>query len=256
MRRDFRLAYILSSLLILSQAISILPVYAYVASSAGYKLVNDTISVGGLLGTSTNYSVESSISGLESGTSTSASFSLTSGYLAMTATYLAISTPSNVSMSPAINTSGGGVGNGSASWTVTTDSTAGYSLSVRASTNPALKSSGDSFSNYQTSVTNVPDYNFTEGATLDYFGFSPEGSDIKSLYKDDGVSLCNTGSNDTSDKCWDSITTTNKMFASSASANHPSGTATAVKFRAAAGSSISKSPGTYSATIIVTALAL
>lgn len=230
--------------------------HAYVASSSSYRINSDTISIGGLLATSTNYGVESSISGIEAGTSTSASFTLNSGYLAMNSSYLAISTPSNVTMSPAINTSGGGVGNGSTSWTVTTDSSGGYSLSVRASTNPALKSTSDSFPNYQPVSAGVPDYNFREGAAVDFFGFSPEGTDIKSLYKDDGVSACNTGSNDTSDKCWDSITTSNKLFASSATANHPNGTATTIKFRAAAGSLINKTAGSYSATIIVTALAL
>jgi hypothetical protein len=230
--------------------------HAYVASSSTYRIDNDTISVGGLLASSTNYSTESSISGLEAGISTSTSFTLNSGYLAMGSAYLAVSTPSNVSMSPAINTSGGGVGNGSTSWTVTTDSSGGYSLSVRANTSPALKSSTDSFPDYQTVSVGVPDYNFREGAAVDFFGFSPEGNDIKSLYKDDGISACNSGSSDTADKCWDSITTSNKTIALSAAANNPSGTATTIKFRAAAGTSINKTAGSYSATIIVTVLAL
>lgn len=228
----------------------------YVASSSGYRIVTDTISVGGLLSTSTSYSMESSISPIGSGTGTSTSFSLQSGFLSMAESYLAVSTPANVSMSPEINSTGGGTGNGSTSWTITTDSSGGYSLSIRSSTAPALKSATDSFPNYQPVVNGTPDYNFRTGAGADFFGFTPEGSDITSLYKDDGISSCNTGSSDTTDKCWDSILTSDKTFANGTSSNHPTGTATTVKFRAYVGSSITKTAGSYTATIIVTALAL
>ncbi len=235
---------------------SLAPVVNHVASSSSYLIVADVVSSGSATSSSANFGIRSDLGKLDTGTSTSASLNLNAGFLNMANVYLAISTPSNVSMSPAINTSGGGVGNGSTAWTVTTDSSGGYSLSVKAGTAPALKSATDSFGNYQTQVASTPDYNFREGAAVDFFGFTPEGSDILSLYKDNGVSLCNTGSSDTADKCWDSITTTNKIFAIGAASNHPSGTATTVKFRASAGNLINKAAGSYTATIVVTALAL
>ena len=243
-------------LLVASIAFFALPVYSYVASSTSYRIDSDTISLGGLLSTSTNYLLQSSLSQISSETGTSTSYSVKSGYLQMSEAYLAVSSPGNVSMGSTIYTSGGGTSNGSASWTVTTDSSGGYSLSIKASTAPALQSTTDSFGNYQTQVSGIPDYDFSDGAAADFFGFSPEGADIRSLYKDDGVSLCNTGSSDTSNKCWDSITTSNKVFASAAVANHPNGTNTTVKFRVGVGSLVHKKAGDYSATITVTALAL
>ncbi len=228
----------------------------YVASSSNYRIAEDALSSGGLLSTSTSYSLQSSLSGLSSETSTSSSYSIRSGHLQMATAYLAVSAPSNVSMSPAIYTSGGGVGNGSASWMVTTDSSGGYSLSIKASTAPALKSATDSFANYTTQVAGVPDYTFAEGAATDFFGFSPEGADIRSLYKDDGTASCNTGSSDTANKCWDSVTTSNKIVAIRSSPNHTTGTLTTIKFRAGAGSLIHKIAGSYGATITLTVLPL
>ena len=80
--------------------------------------------------------------------------------------------------------------------------------------------------------------------------------DIKSTYKDDGVSLCNVGATDTADKCWDSILTSIKVVAQKSSSNHPIGSATTIKFRAEAGSGAPRAPGEYTATITVTVLAL
>ena len=258
-RENFRKIIFCLSLILLFVLTGFGTVYAvnnYVASSTNYRIIADTISSGGLLSTSTSYGLQSSLSGISSETSTSTSFSIKSGYLQMITAYLAVSTASNVAMSPAIYTSGGGTGNGSASWTVTTDSSGGYSLSVKASTNPALKSVDDGFDNYSVQVVGVPDFDFRVSAGGNFFGFSPEGSDIRSLYKDDGSSLCNTGGNDTTDKCWDSVTTSNKIVATSVSANHPDGAVTNIKFRAAVGNLVHKKAGSYSATITLTALAL
>lgn len=228
---------------------------AYVASSTNYRIDTDTVSIGGTLSTSTNYSLQSSLSAISSETSTSSSYSVPSGYLQMVTPYLAVSSPSNISMSPAIYTSGGGQGNGSAAWAVTTDSSGGYSLSIKASTAPALKSSTDGFLNYVTQVVSAPNFDWGVGDGGEAFGFTPEGADIKSTYKDDGVS-CNTGSGDTSDKCWDSVDTTNKIIAQKSSSNHPSGSQTTVKFRAEVGRMIKKPAGSYAATVTVTVLAL
>lgn len=228
---------------------------AYVASSTNYRIDSDTVSAGGALATSTNYSLQSTLSTMSSETSTSSSFSIYSGYLQMATPYLAVSAPGNVVMAPAISISGGR-GDGSAVWAVTTDSSGGYSLAIKASTDPALKSTLDSFSNYSTTVGGVPNFEWGIGSSGQAFGFTPEGADIKSTYKDDGVSLCNTGSSDTSDKCWDSLLTSNKTIAQRNSSNHPAGSSTTVKFRAEAGSLVTKQIGSYSATITVTVLAL
>ncbi len=227
-----------------------------VASSTNYFIVQDAVSSGSSVSTSTNFSINDSIPVFSAENSTSTNFELKSGFLQMSSSFISITTPANVTMSPAINTSGGGVGNGSASWTITTDNSSGYTLSVKSATSPALKSSTDSFGDYATQVAGIPDYDFRQGNGADFFGFSPEGSDIISLYKDDGASACNTGSSDSADKCWDSFSTSDKTVSRRNSSNTPGGTQTTIKFRAEAGSAVHKAAGSYQATITITALAL
>lgn len=227
-------------------------VVAEVASSTNYKIQFDSINVGGLISTSTVYQTNDTIGETTTGTSTSSTYEIRAGYRHMNESYIAISSPSNISMSPAI-VSSGGVGEGSASWTVTTDNIGGYILTIAASTDPALKSSSDNFANYSP-IGGVPDFTWSVSSSASEFGFTPSGSHIASTYQDDGSS-CATGASDTANACWDSITTSNKTVARSYVANQPSGTATTVKFRAEVGSARNQSAGSYSTTITATALA-
>ncbi len=228
--------------------------YAYVASSANYRIEADSVNNAGILSTSTSYDIQDTLGESGTGTSTGASYKIYAGYQQMTASYISISSPSDVSMSPAIS-SGGGVGDGSTSWTVTTDDPLGYTLALSASTDPALTSSDDGFSNYITASVGTPDFIWSVAADHSEFGFTPEGSDITSTYKDDG-SNCATGSLDTGSRCWDSITTTQKIIASASSANNPTGTGTTVRLRAEVGTSHGgQKAGNYTATITGTAIA-
>ena len=170
-------------------------------------------------------------------------------------TYLSMTSAADVTLTPAIGGVTGGTANGSTAVTVTTDSVAGYELSIKASSSPALSSMLDDFTDYTTASAGVPDYTFTIVATSSEFGFSPEGDDIYSKYKDNG-SACNTGSGDTSDKCWESLSTTNELIAKSTTANHPNGIQTTIKFRAQSGSSHIQIAGDYTATTTITAIAL
>ena len=89
-------------------------------------------------------------------------------------------------MTPAIPGITGGTATGEATWTVITDNPAGYSLSVKASTSPAMKgqAQGDSFADYTPVNPAVPDYNWSVADSSAEFGFTPEGSDIVSKYKE------------------------------------------------------------------------
>ncbi|MBI3633446.1 MAG: hypothetical protein HY226_04090 [Candidatus Vogelbacteria bacterium] len=231
--------------------------HAYVASSTNYKIDSDIVSIGGTLSTSTNYDLQSSLSTMSEEAATSSSFSIKSGYLQMASPYIAVSAPGNVAMDKPIYTSGGGHSTGSTSWTVTTDSSGGYSLSIKASTDPALTSSNDKIQNLSTN-NGVPVFNLNIGDGGEAFSFTPEGPDLTTTYLDDTASACGVVNGaDTVDRCWDFIATTNKMIARRNSSNHPSGTTTTVKFRTDVGSLVpSKKAGTYSATITVTVLAL
>jgi hypothetical protein len=228
-------------------------VLAYVMSSPNYRIQSDSLNVGGSGQDSANYKMTDTIGEIATGESASASFKLKAGYQQMQETVISLSSPTDVTMAPNIGGVTGGTGNGQAVWTTITDNPAGYILEVKASTSPALKSGSYSFADY-TPAGSDPDYSWSINIADSEFGFTPEGDDIVQKFKDD-TSDCNVGSSDTSDKCWYNFSTSDETIAQSFSANHPSGTATTVKFKAESGSSHLQPEGTYQATVTVTATA-
>lgn len=227
---------------------------ASVMDSANYHIEADSLNIGGERQTSTNYIMEDTIGETATGSSDSSSYKLKAGYQQMTESSISVSSPSDVTMSPSIGGVSGGSATGEASWTVTTDEPAGYSLSVKAGSSPALRiDASDYFSDYAPSEAGTPDFNWSVGSSAAEFGFTPEGGDIVQKFKDDGAE-CGKGSSDTSNACWYNFSTGNESIAYSSSANHTSGTATKVKFKAESGSSNVQKEGSYTATITVTAV--
>ncbi|MCE9628818.1 MAG: hypothetical protein K8Q91_02360 [Candidatus Vogelbacteria bacterium] len=235
------------------------PAWAYVASSTNYKLEKDSINFAGARSVSGTYIIEDTLGEISTGTSTSSSYNLNAGYQAMESSGVTISlnlsSPSDVSMSPAIVGASGGTSDGSASWTVVTNNPSGYSLSVAADTNPALKSGANSFDDY-TPAGLAPDFSFSVGTSEAKFGFSPEGVDIINRFLDDGSSVCDSGSSDTSGSCWDGFDTLGKTIAASASANNPAGSATVLRLKAVVGATKNLATGSYGAIITATAVTL
>lgn len=227
---------------------------AYVASSSNYVIQSDSINTGGGLSTSTSYRAESTIGESGVGTSSSPTYQLKGGYQQMQETYLAISAPGNVTMLPNIPAVGGGIANGSTAWTVTTDDPAGYTMNIVASGAPALQSGINSFADYVPAGAS-PDFTFTTAAAAANFGFSPEGSDIVQKYKDNGA-VCNAGALDSGSICWSPLSTTSNTIVTRTTPNHPSGTATTIRFRAASGASNVQPGGAYTATATLTVIAL
>ena len=224
-------------------------------AGTAYKIPLDSINVGGQDGSSASYGLFDTVGEIATGDSASGSYGLNAGFIGAQLTYLAISSGSDVSMSPAIAGISGGAGTGSTVWTVTTDNPAGYSLLIRADTNPALRSASSDFADYTTAGA-APDYLWSVAAADSEYGFTPEGADIIQRYRDNG-SVCNSiGGGDTADRCWDKLTMSDQQIAASAAGNHPTGTATTVKMQAEVGSSHIQPNGTYEANITVTAVAL
>ena len=222
-------------------------------TSTNYQIETDSINVGGTdFSTSTNYVLSDTVGEVGTGIGTSTNFNLFAGYRQMQEIYIALNEISDVSMSPNIGGITGGTSNGSTTVTVTTDSLSGYSLTVEASTDPALKDGSNSIDDYTPAGGN-PDFSFGVAATDAEFGFTPEGADITNRFKDN-ASSCNTGSGDTADACWDGLSTTPIAVSQSAGSNHPTGVDTVLKFRTEVGSSKVQSEGTYTATVTVTAL--
>lgn len=231
------------------------PIAALAAmESSLYKIRSDTINIGGVESESSTYILGDTLGEQATGDSNSSSYNMHAGFWQMQESYIAITSGADVTL-PNINGLSGGAASGSTYWIVTTDNDAGYSLSIKASTSPALKSSNDSFADYTPASVPTPDFAFSVPASDSEFGFTPEGNDILAKYKDNG-SICNTGSSDTDDACWDSLSTTDKIISQSTSSNQPIGATTTITFRAESGASHIQTNGSYTATMTVTALTL
>jgi hypothetical protein len=224
-------------------------------SSNNFKIDNDSITSGGGASSSSSYGLDGATGQTADGASQSSNYKLQAGYEINSGFYISLSSPADVTMSPSISGITGGSSTGSAAWNVITDNSAGYTFEVHSVTSPALQASGvDSFTDYPTAGVD-PDYAWSIDPTISAFGFSPEGADIDSRYKDNGTA-CGTGGSDTSDQCWDGLSTLDRVVARRTSANQPSGTSTTLKLRAEIGTQRSQIGGNYSATIVVTALPL
>lgn len=227
---------------------------AFVMGSSSYRMNSDSVNFGGAPSQSTNYKDDATMGEIGTGFSSSTSYSMYAGYQQMQSSYISITSPNDDAL-PSLNGLAGGFSTASSTWTVLTDNAAGYTLSVRSVTSPALQGPGGaSFDDYAPSGAD-PDYDYTYTATESRFGFTPEGVDVDARFRDNG-SICNAGGLDTVDKCWDGLSTVNKIVATGASSNHPNGATTTIKYRAAIGTSKIQDAGSYSTTVIVTATTL
>lgn len=232
----------------------ILPATVFsVMDSANYTVQFDSLNFGGGYSSSTSYQLHDTAGEVGSGNSSSSNFQMRAGYQQMNSSYIAINGQELVDLG---NTPGLVVSNVSTSTTVNvvTDSFGGYQLTIKASSSPALQSGTYYFSDY-TPVSVDPDYSFTVSAADSEFGFAVSGSDVLQKYKNNG-SACNAGSSSTPMTCWDGLSTTPKTVAERHSSNHPLGTDTVFYYQAGIGSSKVQEPGSYNASLTITATAL
>ena len=227
--------------------------FAQVMQSSNYKMQSDSLNFAGGFSSSTNYRQQSTAGEIGSGDSNSTNYSLHAGYQQMQEVYIALSGATNVVMSPSIAGVTGGTANGSTTVTVITDSPSGYALTIKSSGSPAMQSPSNSIANYV--PTGNPDYSFILGPTQALFGYSPAGVNLVQRFKDNG-SLCNTGSLNGVNTCWDGLSTSPATISSATASNHPLGATTSVLFRVGIGSTVGQAPGTYTATTTLTALPL
>lgn len=229
-------------------------VLGQVMTSGSYRIQSDSVNFGGNFSTSTTYFIQDTVGEVATGDSSSSNFKIRAGYQSMQGSILSMSAVSSVNLTPAIGGITGGTANGSTNFTVITDNAAGYSVSIKASTTPALQSPLDTISDY-TPAGASPDFVFAIAPTTSEFGFTVEGADIDQRFKDNG-SICNAGSSDATDRCWTGLSTTSQIIVKRTSANQPLGTATTIKFRAESGPSHVQINGTYVSTTTITAIAL
>lgn len=227
---------------------------AQVRSSLNYQLQSDSINTGGGLSTSTNFRQESTVGENATGQSTSTNYALKAGYQQLQEVYISISAPTDITMSPDIPGLTGGESNGSTTVIVTTDSPAGYQLTIQSEGDPAMQSPTDTIANYPAGAT--PDYDFTTGAGQAYFGFSVTSADAASAFLDNNTDTCGSGAFNTVGACWRGLSASAITVAQAAGPNHPLGTETDIYFKVGVGSGAGVAPGLYTATTTMTALAL
>ena len=228
---------------------------AQVRSSSNYQLQSDSINIGGGLSSSTNFTQESTVGEIGTGRSESATFSLQAGYQQMQEVFLSLGGGADVTMSPDLPGLTGGESNGSTTFTVITDSSAGYQLTIQAEDNPAMqRADGVSINDY--SPTGAADYVFSVPAADAEFGFTPEGNDIVSTYQDNNAGVCGVGGFDNSLACWSGLAIVPTEIARGVGSNHPTGATTTINFRVGVNSGANIQEGLYVATTTVTAMPL
>jgi len=137
-----------------------------------------------------------------------------------------------------MSAAGGVASDGAVQVVVSTNNTAGYSMSIKASSTPALQgvTQSGSIPDYAPSLPNVPDYSFTTPTNVARFGYTVSASttsDLDSSFLDNGANTCNVGSNDTggTQTCWLNLSTTNKTIINRPSATLSSGATTTIAFK-------------------------
>ena len=168
---------------------------------------------------------------------------------------------SNVTMSPSLGGLTGGTSNGSTQLVVNTSNNTGYNMTLVSSSSLGMINTASStyyIPAYVPSSGGVPDYSFTAPANTARFGYSVKAtttSDVAQLFLDNGSNACNTGSSNTTDKCWLNASTSAVTIINRATPT-PSGGATSTLFFRVV---INSNPnpvipnGTYVATTTLTA---
>jgi hypothetical protein len=170
---------------------------------------------------------------------------------------ITITSPSNITMSPTIPGLTGGAATGTATWTVITNDSSGYSVThVASSTTMDGDTQGDSFVAYTPVGATTTDYTWSTAAGDAEFGYSTisydDGTSIDTMFKDTGA-ICGAGSNTTYNRCWKPVTTSAETIYNRSTETTSSGTTFTIDYQAESGSSAFTVEDTYTATTTVTA---
>ena len=227
---------------------------AQVMQSSNYKIQSDSVNAGGIYSSSTNYGLEDTAGEVATGESSSSNYQLKAGYQQMQEVYISMTAPVNVIMSSSLGGLTGGTSQGTTTFSVLTDSAAGYIVTIKSATSAAMRSGNNSINDY-VPVGAVPDFLFTTNSTQKHFAYSPQGADIALRFQDSG-GVCGVAGSDTSGRCWDGLSITPVEIARRSSSNHPLGATTTILFSVGVGGNVGVPPGQYIATTTVTALPL
>jgi hypothetical protein len=172
---------------------------------------------------------------------------------------LSISSPADVTMSPSIPGQTGGSATGTATWTIITNNTTGFTATHVASSAVMSQVGGsDQFDAYTPTATTVPEYTFTVAAADAEWGYSAisynDPTSINDYFKNNG-SICNIfGGSNSFNQCWLDASTTAQTVMNRSASTSPSGVNLTIDYQAELGGSGFLSNGDYVATTTVTAV--
>ncbi len=168
-------------------------------------------------------------------------------------------TAQDVTMTPSLGGITGGTSNGTTTVVVLTNDSSGYTMTIKASSSPAMQddTSTDSIPDYTPAAAGVPDFAYSVPAGAE-FGYSVSASttaDLAQKFKDDGASTCNTGSADTGGmgSCWYGLSTTATSTIFRTTATSASGSTSSIAFKLTINSGSLITEGVYKATTTLTA---
>lgn len=235
---------------------------AYFSSSGNYRLQSDSLNMGGILSTSTNYYLEDTLGEVATGISTSTVYDMNAGYQQMQRSVISVSAASDINMPELSLTQNTGVG--STTWTITTDSPAGYSADVYTIIDAACpdrdgQGAIDSLCDSATSES-FADISISKhlwSVVNEYsFGWSAHGDDVSGFGPDNtclnavGVSVPSGG------LLWQGFNaSTLYQIASSTQRTGPNGTDTTLCLAIEQDTVLAPS-GDYTANIVITAVSL
>ncbi len=233
------------------------PLLAYVMSSGSYRIEMDDSSTSGGNWSSVNYIFKDTMGEVSTGRSDSTSYKLRAGYQEMQEGYISVSAPSDLSLTPNIPGISGGTGDGSITWTVIFDGSAGFNMKIKGSTVPAMKlDAGYYFDDYTPASEGIPDYDWSVASNQAEFGFTVEpetDGDAVQAFLDNASNACNQAAgSQTINKCWlDFNGTTDIDTINRTTRTDVDGENEVIKFRAQSNAKFLKE-GDYSATITTT----
>jgi hypothetical protein len=168
-------------------------------------------------------------------------------------------TAADVAMTPSLGGLTGGTSNGTTTVVVLTNDTAGYTMTVKASSSPAMQGdvTTDSIADYTPATAGIPDYAYSvpSGEEFGYTVLASTTSDLAQKFLDNGSNTCNTGSSDTSGaaSCWYGLSTTATSTIVRTSATAASGSTSSLVFKLTVNAGSSVEEDTYTATTTLTA---
>ena len=163
---------------------------------------------------------------------------------------ITISDSPNVTMSRSVDITAD-TATASSTWTVVTNDTDGYTLTVQTSTDPAMQSGGDTIADYSASTPEA----WVVASGNAQFGFSAFGTDVPTGTWGSNQSACSTGDDPAlANRLYRGFASTTPIqIASSNATTTPSGTPSTVCYGVEQNGTQIPS-GTYTATVTATAL--